>query len=164
MSLKGSRSVKYTVLSVTNVLRSFSIVLDKCQPLLSGKHHCAGLNSSLSVSLSSIRMMYVFLAWAQLLLDCHILLSSLSISCTNFVLPLLLPSLSVTRLPPSRSLYICFVSRFFVFSLLSIHQRVHLFVMLLGPSTYIFYQFIFSHLCFHLVPLLINVLSDNGSI
>lgn len=61
MSLKGSRSVKYTVLSVTNVLRSFSIVLDKCQPLLSGKHHCAGLNSSLSVSLSSIRMMYVFL-------------------------------------------------------------------------------------------------------
>lgn len=124
MSLTGSRSVKYTVLSVTNVLRSFSIVLDKCQPLLSGKHHCAGLNSSLSVSLSSIRMMYVFLAWAQLLLDCHILLSSLSISCTNFVLPLLLPSLSVTRLPPSRSLYICFVSRFFVFSLLSIHQSL----------------------------------------
>ena len=71
---------------------------------------------------------------------------SLSLSWTNFVLPLLLRSLSVT--PLSRSLYLCFFSLFFIFSLPSICCRVHLFLMPLGffhLAAFIFYPFIFPH-------------------
>lgn len=155
--------MKYTVLSVTNVLRSFSIVLDKCQPLLSGKHHCAGLNSSLSVSLSSIRMMYVFLhEHSCFLIVTSSFLLSLSRAQTLFFHCCRHPSLSPDC--PLHAPFIYVLSRGSLSFHCSPSTRVYLFVMLLGPSTSIFYQFIFSHLCFHLVPLLINVLSDNGSI
>lgn len=120
---------------------------DKCQPLFSGKQHCARLNGPLSISLCSLlrlTMIHVLLALAHLHSHCHVLPFPL-FQWTNFILSLLVQSLSVTRLPLSHSLYLCFLSLFLIFSLPSI-CRVHLFPMLLGSSTLL--RSFFTHLFF----------------
>ena len=91
-----------TVRSVTNVpWFRLHVLLDECPRLFTGKQHCPRLNSSLSTPPCSPLVLqndiYVFLVLAHTLIVTSSLSSSLS--WTNFVPPLLLPSLSVTTLP-----------------------------------------------------------------
>lgn len=132
-----------------------------------GKQHCTRLNGPLSISLCSLRMIYVFLVLGTLAFSSS---HPLFLSWTNFVLSLLLPSLFFKRLPPL-ALSLSVSSRCSLSSHCSPSATDSIFfscclVLPLSCVHFlpIYFSQCFSSLCFLLVLLHIDVSSDNSSI
>lgn len=100
-----------------------------------GRQRCVGLNTPLSISITSLCRFTVMYFYCAGNANLHLPPHTPSLSWTNFVLSLPPPSLSVATLPLQQSLYLRSFSLFLIFfSSPSICRWVHPFLMLLASS------------------------------